>query len=175
MITSILLLRFKALTSFFNKVKQIVIRILHFNYRTPILGTMDPMQWPPPPTPSWWILVSQGQKISSWTSAYFGFWRREGEVFSSFSNKVKQNVIRILHFNHRNPILGTMNPMQWPPSPHPTLVKSWKYPVGLQHIFSSWGTEGKGRYCQCFEELLPVLYLKTSDETRLSNVHFSWH
>ena len=43
------------------------------------------------------------------------------------------------------------------PSPHPTLVKSWKYPVGLQHIL--FFGEGKGRegiasalksYCQCF-------------------------
>ena len=51
MITSILLLRFEALSTFSNKVKQKVIGILHFNHRTPILGTMNPMQWPPPPTP----------------------------------------------------------------------------------------------------------------------------
>ena len=55
MITSILSLRFEALSSFSNKVKQKVIRILHFNHRNPILamGTMNPMQWPPPPTPPW--------------------------------------------------------------------------------------------------------------------------
>ena len=41
---------------------------------------MDPVQWPPSPTPSWSMSVSQGQKISSWTSAYFGLGRREGEI-----------------------------------------------------------------------------------------------
>ena len=74
MITSILSLRFEALSSFSNKVKQKVIRILHFNHRTPILGIMNPMQWPPRPTPPW----SRAENIQLDFSIFFLFEERKG-------------------------------------------------------------------------------------------------
>ena len=56
---------------------------------------MDTVQWPSPPTPHWSMLFSQEQKISSWTSAYFVFWRRKGEVFV-IASALKSFILQLL-------------------------------------------------------------------------------
>ena len=59
-------------------------------------------------------------------------------------------------------------------SPHPILVKvAQSRAENIQLDFSIFWL-GRGGICDCqfFEKLLPVLYLETSDETRLSNVYF---
>ena len=94
MITSILSLRFEALSSFSNKVKQKVIRILHFNHRNPILGTMTPMQWPPPPTPPW----SRAENIQLDFSIFFLFGERKGRegIASAFKSYCQCFILKLL-------------------------------------------------------------------------------
>ena len=94
MITSILSLRFKALSSFSNKVKQKVIRILHFNHRNPILGTMNPMQWPPPTNPPW----SRAENIQLDFSIFFLFGERKGRegTASALKNYCQCFILKLL-------------------------------------------------------------------------------